>query len=128
VARQMGLLAAPLVISMTFGDVGLFTTARVGGLAGRELVTGELTAVRTRQAAESAGRLMLKWKIAAIAKNKTLQHDAGRNGQTLLEKVRNNAAARNRPTLFEKVRHSVAGHNLLHKPLAWHHGADGRPG
>ena len=34
----MGLLTAPLVISMTFGDVGLFTTARIGGLAGRELV------------------------------------------------------------------------------------------
>jgi hypothetical protein len=124
----MGLLAAPLVISMTFGDVGLFTTARVGGLAGRELVTGELTAVRTRQAAENAGRLLLKWKIAAIAKSKTLQHEAGRKQPTLLEKVRNSVARHNQPTLFEKVRHSVAAHTLRHSPLAWHHVANGRPG
>jgi hypothetical protein len=123
----MGLLTAPLVISMTFGDVGLFTTARIGGLAGRELVTGELTAVRTRQAAENAGRLMLKWKIAAIAKSKTLQHEAGRNGPTLLEKVRTSAAARNRPTLFEKVRKSVAAHAPHRGPLAWHRVANERP-
>jgi hypothetical protein len=124
----MGLLTAPLVISMTFGDMGLFTTARIGGLAGRELVTGELTAVRTRQAAENAGRLMLKWKIAAIAKNKTLQHETGRNGPTLIEKVRNNVAARNRPTLFEKVRKSVAAHAPHRGPLAWHRAANERPG
>jgi hypothetical protein len=124
----MGLLAAPLVISMTFGDVGLFTTARVGGLAGRELVTGELTAVRTRQAAENAGRLLLKWKIAGIAKAKNLKHEAGRKQPTLLEKVRNSMAGHNQPTLFEKVRHSVAAHNLRHNPLAWRHVANGRPG
>jgi hypothetical protein len=124
----MGLLAAPLVISMTFGDAGLFTTARIGGLAGRELVTGELTAVRTRQAAENAGRLLLKWKIAGIAKTKTLQHEAGRKQPTLLEKIRNNVAGHNQPTLFEKVRHSVASHTLHHSPLAWHHIMNRRPG
>ena len=108
----MGLLAAPIVISMMFGDAGLFTTARVGSLAGRELITGELTAVRTREAAEHAGRLWLKWKIVGIAKKKTLQHNAGGH----------------QPTLLEKVRNSVAGHNLRHGPLAWRHVANGRPG
>jgi hypothetical protein len=108
----MGLLAAPIVISMMFGDAGLFTTARVGSLAGRELITGELTAVRTREAAEHAGRLWLKWKIVGIAKKKTPQHNAGGHQLTLLEKVRN----------------SVAGHNLRRGPLAWRHVANGRPG
>ncbi|HET6250677.1 MAG TPA: hypothetical protein VFE47_23515 [Tepidisphaeraceae bacterium] len=123
----MGLLAAPLVISMAFGDAGLFTTARIGGLAGRELVTGELTAVRTRQAAENAGRLMLRWKIAAIAKSKTLQHAAVRKQPMLLDKFRNSVAGHNRPTLFEKVRHNVAAHNLRRVPLPWHHAANGPP-
>ena len=111
-ARQTGLLAAPIIISVMFGDAGLFTTARVGSLAGRELITGELTAVRTREAAEHAGRLWLKWKIVGIAKKKTLQRAAGGH----------------QPTLLEKVRNSVAGHAVRQSPLVWRHAANGRTG
>jgi hypothetical protein len=71
---------------------------------------------------------MLRWKIAAIAKSKTLQHAADRKRPTLLEKVRNSVAGHNRPALLEKVRDSVAAHNLRRGPLAWHHVANGRPG
>jgi len=108
----MGLLAAPIAISMVFGDAGVFTTARVGSLAGRELVTGELTAVRMRQTAESAGKMWVHWKIAAAVKKRTPQRKA--NGPHAVPSG--------------SARSGVASKNPVRRALSWGRVQTGRSG